>query len=185
MTVAAECLYTQCTSHSHICTVVHAAPVQFVAWPRAAGRIAQEPRCFVAVCLLAWVCSHCSRRRMAGTAGAVGGAVGGACRSWQVDSICIWHTDCTKYANRQTMGIFCVIPLLQYFSLPTESTQKGSRRAGRPSPLCARPCRARTPARCGRRFKSGPRKGPRPCATNHMKDAASLQIALLKGIFDV
>lgn len=63
-----------------------------------------------------------------------GGAGGGACQSWQVDSICIWHTDCTKYVNRQTMGIFCVIPLLQYFSLPTESTQKGSRRpASRPA----------------------------------------------------
>lgn len=130
------CTLRQCTSHSHMCTVVHAAPVQFVAWPCAAARIAQQPCCFVAVCLLAWVCSHSSRRRMAGTAGVGwGGPVGGACRSWQVDSICIWHTDCTKYANRQTMGIFCVIPLLQYFSLPTESTQKGSRRPAGP-PRC-------------------------------------------------
>lgn len=63
-----------------------------------------------------------------------------------------------------------------------ESTQKGSRW---PSPLCARPRRPPTPARCVRRFKSGPRKGPRPRATNHMKVAASLQIALPKGIFDV
>lgn len=50
-----------------------------------------------------------------------------------------------------------------------------------------RPRRAPTPARCvRRRFKSAPRKGPRPCAAaNHMKDAASLQIAPLKGDFDV
>lgn len=48
-----------------------------------------------------------------------------------------------------------------------------------------RPCQAPTPARCVHRFKSGPRKGIRPRATNHMKDTASLQIALLKGIFDV
>lgn len=178
--------FPQCTSHSHICTAVHAAPVQFVAWflrshQNRTGAVLFCCRLFTRLGVFAQL------QEENGGGGGGGQAVGGACQSWQVDSICIWHTDCTKYANRQTMGIFCVIPLLQYFSLPTESTQKGSRRpAGRPSPLCAWPCRAHTPARCGRRFKSGgPRKGPRPCATNHMKDTASLQIALLKGIFDV
>lgn len=67
---------------------------------------------FCCLCLLGWVCSHCFRRRMAGVeeggGGGGGHGDGGGCWSWRVDSICIWHTDCTKYANRQTMT-FAVI----------------------------------------------------------------------------
>lgn len=63
--------------------------------------------------LLGWVCSLSTRRRMMGVGKSRGG---GACSSWRVAFICIWHTDCTKYANRQTMT-FAVLFFLWYCSL--------------------------------------------------------------------
>lgn len=62
---------------------------------------------------------------MAGTGGRErrAGRGGGACWSWQVDSICIWHTDCTKYANRQTMT-FAVLFLLVIFQSPYKVNKK-------------------------------------------------------------
>lgn len=66
---------------------------------------------------------------MAGTGGRERRAGrGGACWSWQVDSICIWHTDCTKYANRQTMT-FAVLFLLVIFQSPYKVNKKGSMHA--------------------------------------------------------
>lgn len=123
---------------------------------------------FCCLCLFGWVCSHSSRRRMAGTGGVRGGRA--AFWSWQVDSICIWHTDCTKYANRQTMT-FAVLFFLWYCSLSVKSTKREH------ACCCA-----------GARFihlpgvsisLSRPNR-PRPRCTNHMKGSPSLRIALSK-----
>lgn len=66
---------------------------------------------FCCLYLLGWVCSQSSREENGRRGAAVVVRGGGGSRSgggcicwrWRVDSICIWHTDCTKYANRQTM----------------------------------------------------------------------------------
>lgn len=136
---------------------------------------------FCSLCLLGWVCSRSSMRRMAGTGGRERRAGrGGACWSWQVDSICIWHTDCTKYANRQTMT-FAVLFLLVIFQSPYKVNKKVACMLLCMHLLCG--CSVHTPARCVRRFKSAQWATP----MNH-KSHERLGLAAncsLKGIFDV
>lgn len=84
---------------SKCCTCLHPDTAHTLFQPQAHTSTQTYTSAVVLRCLylLDWVCSCSSTRRIAGQ------SCGGACWSWRVDSICIWHTDCTKYANRQTM----------------------------------------------------------------------------------
>lgn len=96
----------------------------------------------------------------------------GACWRWRVDSICIWHTDCTKYANRQTMT-FAVVFSLWYCSL---SKQKEHDVAAYTFAWAS----ARLMHLPGASISLSWIRGPRPCSTNHMKGLPSVRIALSK-----
>lgn len=100
------------------------------------------------------------------------GGGGGAHWSWRVDSICIWHTDCTKYANGQTMT-FAVLFFLPYCSLCLKSTGRARVFA------CVFAC-VRVAHLSGASISSAQPHGPHPCSTNHMKGLPPLRIALSK-----
>lgn len=106
----------QCTCN----TCIHSDRAHTPSHPEAhtSTEITQVLSCFVASIYSA----GCVRTAPGGEWQAWGG-VGVACWSWRVDSICIWHTDCTKYANRQTMT-FAVLFFLWYCSLPVKSTKR-------------------------------------------------------------
>lgn len=98
-------------------------------WAHASTEITQVLSCFVASVYSAGCVHHTTTggewrawgRQSWGGWG--GGGDGCACWSWRVESICIWHTDCSKYANRQTMT-FAVLFFLWYCSLSVKSTKR-------------------------------------------------------------
>ena len=99
-------------------------------WAHASTEITQVLSCFVASVYSAGCVHHTTtggewrawgRQCRGGWGEGVEG--GGACWSWRVESICIWHTDCSKYANRQTMT-FAVLFFLWYCSLSVKSTKR-------------------------------------------------------------
>lgn len=90
-------------------------------------------------------------------------------------SICIWHTDCTKYANRQTMT-FAVLFFLRYCNLSIVNRMIACVLLR--TYLCVCWFSVCAPARCIHLYKSARR--PRPCLTNHMKGSPLLRIALSK-----
>lgn len=101
---------------------------------------------------------------------------GGASWSWQIDSICIWHTDCTKYANRHTIG-FAVLFFQRYCSLSRKSTEPWRVRAR----FCAYECvRAQVVHLPGVSISLSWPSEPRPCSTNHMKGSPSPRVGLSK-----
>lgn len=103
----------------------------------------------------------------------------GAGSCWQVDSICIWHTDCTKYANRQTMP-FAVLFLLWYCSLSAKSTKEVA------CMLLHLRVRVRRLCTCQvHRFFNRPHWVTPMRHRNHMKGSPSVRIALSKESFDV
>lgn len=123
---------------------------------------------------------------MAGGEGELGGR-GGVC--WRGVCVCVGVGRLILFAfgtqTVQSMQIdqqwpFAVLFLSCNISVSAQSQHK---KAGAGPPRCVA-LHLHLPG-ASVVLSRGPEKGPRPPATNHMKDAASLQIALLKGIFDV
>lgn len=119
----------------------------------------------VTACIYLAGCVHRTQRRMAARGRDTWGR-------WRVDSICIWHTDCTKYANRQTMT-FAVLFCLWYcrLSKQKEYDVAAYRFACASAQLMHLPG---VPIFLSRLHEL------RPWSTNHMKGLPSVQIALSK-----